>query len=576
MPCTLLLTLVISLTADGAAPAVTPADALQSARAFVASNPTRAALRTIGASFSGAPIEVLVLSDNLLDAEKKPSVLLVSGLDGNRPSSVAVSVQAATQLLAHPELLTSTTYYIIACANPDASLAGGSDCEENAGRNRRPVDEDRDGRVDEDAPQDINGDGAITMMRRLAPPADDPPTHLPDPADSRLMRTPDATKDLRATHTIYVEGLDTDHDGLIAEDGIGGVDIDRNFPHRWQEFDRTAGPTQLSEPESQALAQFVLTHPRIVAALVIGRWESLTKTPDSSPRDITGKTPLALEGGDKATWEELAQRWRELSLQSRSQESDPSGSFALWLYAHRGIPTLATQLWGRPDASAAPAVPPPPVAPAATAETPVAPAPAVAALPPPATPSNAEEAGWLLWSDRDQAGRGFIAWTPFDHPTLGKVEIGGFRAGFRSDPPASEIARLGKAVATFLGELASKQARVELRNVTAHSIAPGVIELQAEVVNEGWLPTASAMGKVNSQPVPIIVRLSTPRDRLLSGQRVTSIQALAGAGGRKSFRWVIRTRAGEPTTLAVQWEPAGTQHITISNDATLSQVTVTP
>ncbi len=568
---TFMLTLAPAVAADTPTAALTPKEALAAARALASSHPTNASMRSIGRSFSGESIDALVISENVLNSEMKPSVLLVGGLDGNRPSSVAVSVEAAAQLLTRPELLKGTTFYIIPCANPDAFASVGPRCPSLASRNLRPVDEDRDGRIDEDRPQDINADGEITMMRRLDPPADDPPTHLPDPADPRLMRSADATKDLRAVHTLYIEGLDCDQDGLIAEDGIGGVDIDTNFPHRWQEFDRTAGATQLSEPESQALAQFVLDHPRIVAALVIGRWESLTKTPDSKGRDITGRTPLALEGSDQPTWEELGKKWRELSAQSRFEECDPSGSFALWLYAHRGIPTFATQLWGRPDASPPP---PPPAAPPAVEGAP--PAPQLAPPAAPLVPADSEAAGWLQWSDRDQSGRGFSPWTPFDHPTLGRVEIGGFRAGFRSDPPASEIARLALAVTNFLGELAAKQPRVTLQGITTRSIAPGVIEVQAQLVNEGWLPTTSGMGRVNKQPAPIIVRISTPKDHLLAGQRVTIVEGLSGAGDRKSFRWLVRTDPAQATTLEVVWKPIGTQRFDISGGTTTQKVTVTP
>lgn len=560
MHVTLIYTLICALASatavDEPPAALTPKEALASARALASAHPTHAAMRPIGRSFSGEPIEVLVISENVLNSEMKPAVLLVGGLDGNRPSSVAVSVEAAAHLLGGAELLKTTTFYIIPCANPDAFAFTGARCADMAGRNLRPVDEDRDGRIDEDRPQDINADGAITMMRRIDPPADDPATHLPDPADSRLMRAADSTKDLRATHTLYREGLDCDQDGLIAEDGIGGVDIDCNFPHRWQEFDRTAGSTQLSEPESQALTQFVLDHPRIIAALIIGRWDNLTKTPDSNAKDITGRTPLALDQGDQPVWEEMGKRWRELSAQTRSEPCDPSGSFALWLYAHRGIPTFATQLWGRPEASP---LPPPPPAPS-DAPQPAQPA-AVS------TPADAEAAGWLAWNDRDQAGRGFVAWTAFEHPTLGKVEIGGFRVGFRSDPPASELARLARAVTDFLGELATKQPRVTLRNITARPIAAGVIELQAQLVNEGWLPTTSFMGRVNKQTAPIIVRLSTPKDHLLSGQRVTIVDGLAGAGGQQSFRWIIRTDPAQPTAIEVMWEPMGTQRTEIPNVA---------
>ena len=604
--------LAVGLATDPpAASIITPHDAIAQAHTIVENNRARASITTIGKSWSGQPIEVITLSESVVDAEKKPAILLVSGLDGSRPSSVAIAVAAVKKLLESPEILKKNTFYVIPCANPDSYLDTFMIADGRANRNTRPVDEDRDGRIDEDPPRDINCDNAITMMRRLNPPANDPPTHLADPGDPRLLKTPDATKDQRAIYTLYTEGLDSDRDGLVAEDDMGGVDIDRNFPHRWPEFDPSAGQFQLSEPESQSLSKFVLEHTRIVGALVIGRWDNLVKTPDSKGRDVTGRTPLALDSGDAATWEEMGRKWRELSGQSRTVDCDPSGSFALWLYAHRGIPTFATQAWGRPDASPVPAAPVaqavPVVAPApadatvatdaatkpaatvaaaapVAAATPTAPTPPAAPVPPvkpPEKPSDDEAAGWLEWNDRDQGGRGFLTWTPFNHPTLGPVEIGGFRSRFRTDPPPSEIPKLGDAVAGFLSELATRQPKVSIRNLTSKLTAPGVYEIEAEIVNDGWLPTATAMGRTNNQPVPIIVRLSTPKDRILSGQRVIIVDGLAGAGGRKSFRWLVQSSSADPnnletTILEVKWEPSGMYRASITGEKVTLPTEVIP
>jgi len=41
-------------------------------------------------------------------------------------------------------------------------------------------------------------------------------------------------------------------------------------------------------------------------------------------------------------------------------------------------------------------------------------------------PSGGKEIDRLRWSDENMEGRLFDDWTPFDHPTLGRVEIGGF------------------------------------------------------------------------------------------------------------------------------------------------------
>ena len=550
---------------------ITPKEAMIRAHALAASDSGRVAIVTIGKSWSGHLIEAIVLSDKVSDAANHPAFLLVSGLDGMRPSSVSIAVNAAKRLLDTPEILKDNTFYVIPCANPDVYFAPRSKSSASGNRNHRPFDEDRDGRVDEDPPVDLDGDGVITQMRRINPPANDPPTHLPDPTDVRLMRTADATKNQRPTHTIYTEGIDADSDGFVAEDDIGGVDIDRNFPHRWPEFDPSAGSYQLSEPESQAISTFVLEHPRIVASLVIGRWDNLVKTPDSQAKDVTGRTPLALDSGDLAIWSEMGRKWRDLSGGARAVDVDPSGSLALWLYAHRGIPTFATQSWGRPDASPAPPLAEPVAPVTADATTPVSP------VAQPAEKLEDEEAtGWLAWSDRDQAGKGFIEWKSFKHPTLGDVEIGGFRPGFRSDPPLAEVSKLDDAVAGFISELARRQPRVVLRNVTSRESAPGIYEIEAEIVNTGWFPTATAMGKINQQSDPVVVRLSLPKDRIQSGQRVTIVDGLAGAGGQKSFRWLVQASPSESIVLETTWKPMGTIRASITGDRVSEAKVVNP
>ena len=44
----------------------------------------------------------------------------------------------------------------------------------------------------------------------------------------------------------------------------------------------------------------------------------------------------------------------------------------------------------------------------------------------------------LAFSDKDLQGAGFVAWTPFKHPQLGDVEIGGFAPYARDDTAACD------------------------------------------------------------------------------------------------------------------------------------------
>lgn len=532
-------------------------DSLALARQLVTAHPRSADIMSIGTSRGGTSIDCLRISRDLAAASIQPALLVVGGLDGSRPGTVTIAVECAKRLLADPEKLDGVTLLVIPCANPDAFQSNAVRAVGLSLRNARSVDEDRDGRIDEDSPFDINGDGVITMMRRLAPPAETPPTHLPDPADPRLMRTPDPARNIRATCTLHVEGLDKDGDLLVAEDARGGVDVDRNFPHMWKEFDRTAGEMPLSEPESMALARFVTDRPNIYAALVLGRVDNLLRIPDHKPREPSGRFPAFLEEADRPLLEELAKRWQAASGQKRSSECDSGGSLALWLYAHRGILAIATQAWGCPDAP-----PLPEGTPAPPSDAP--------------KPQDEDGAQWLLWIDRTAQDGAFIPWKAFDHPTLGPVEVGGFAPRARSEPPPAELPRLGGSAADFAAQLIAGCPKPRLTNIRTRMLAPGITDIEAEIVNDGWLPTAPAMGRKSKRASPIVVSLSLPKAQVQSGQRVMIMDGLDGAGGRQPLHWIVQTSPGEKVHIDLRWRPQQTLRTTIVDGAVTASDEVLP
>lgn len=542
-----------------------PADAIASLIALARERPSMVGTRDIATSPGGRPVTVWTLSSDPATADSRPGVLLVAGLDADRPAHVSMAADAVRQLIdQRAALLSEVTVYVIPCANPDALLGGAPRIEGSPSRNARPVDDDRDGVRDEDGPRDIDGNGRITSMRRPNPPPGDPATHAADPADPRLMRTPDPLADAPAAFSMHPEGTDTDGDGRIAEDPVGGVDVDCNFPARWPEFAAHAGAFQLSEPESAAIARLVLERPRVVGALCLGRWESLARTPDPKPRDATGKTPMELDAGDEALWKELGRSWRDASGQSRWTDDTPAGCLALWLYAHRGLPAFSTQAWGRPDA---PKAEDGDGAAAKGADTPDVKSSAEnRASARELTPSDAEAAAWLAISDRAHAGAGFVAWAPFAHPTLGPVEIGGFEPGFRRNPAPDACGRAADAVTAFVSTLGERRPRVRIDAVTVDELSPGIRRIRMRICNDGWLPTCTAMGKANGAPSPIVVRTSMAPAEIMSGPRAARIASLDGYGA-EDLEWVVAASDAAPIRIDVRWSGMDAQSALIQGTA---------
>lgn len=560
-------------------------------------------LSVIGSSREGRGLHLLTLSSDAAQAGARPALLITAGLDGRHRVGPETAVRVARRLLVdHIDLLNEMTVYIIPCANPDGM-------ERNAGKinfdhvgNMRVLDDDRDGAADEDGPSDLNGDGYITMMRRLDPPLDDKATHLPDPAAPRLLKTPEAEKGERAIYSIYTEGLDADGDGKIAEDGPGQIDLDRNFMHRWPEYERNAGTHQISEPESAALAKFIIERRNIVEAITFGRHDNLINVPDGKGKDVSGQAPKDLDPDDVNWYKELSKVFKEITGQERGAQEDTAGSFHAWLHAQRGVPSLATVVWGRPEVKKeekkeekteevkeekkeegkpeekkedqTPSEP--------NGETESAKPPATADLRQAAEekkddkkkkkdevkPADAEAAAWLEYSDKERGGQGFIEWQPFDHPTLGKVEIGGFVPGFRMNPPTSELDTLAEKHTAFIVELMKRRPKLNAQGPTVKKLASNLYEVRYGVVNEGYLPTATSIARKARSIKPTVVRISVPVEQIVAGNRVNRAWGIGGSGDRFALRWIVRVEDGADITLDIINPHLGNQTITFKAEET--------
>lgn len=578
----------------------------------------RAVLSTLGSSAESRELWLLTLAGEAARAGEQPALLVVAGMDGTRGTTTEVALRMARALLAdHAAQLDEVTIYIVPRANPDAAERFRSLPSPRGALNTRPTDDDRDGRIDEDGPRDLNGDGVITLMRQIDPaPGVAAPTLVADEKDPRILREPQRVKGERPRYAVWIEGTDGDSDGAIAEDGVGGTDPDMNFPLRWPEFDRRAGVAPLSEPESMALARFVLEHPRIFAVVTLGRHDNVVTVPDARGRDVTGRLPLLIDEADAPLWSELATLYRDATGQTRAAAAEGAGSFQLWASIHRGLPSFATTMWGRPepkpepkpaaaeaskpgeqpgaaqDASSEEAKPEAAAAPAPARPTPppAGTAPATDAAPAPRGPRgrgrggpaarvadrasersattllDADSAEWLAYSDTERNGIGFVPWTAFEHPQLGAVEIGGFVPGFRENPPESALDEIAKKQSAWIAKLAAMRPSIEVRGPRVRSLAPGLLEIDLSVVNAGRLPLAMATGEVDGMARPLVMRLTAPIERVRSGRRVETVRSL-DPGASLDARWIVEQPVDGSFEIIVEHPVLGAWAVTVRDGA---------
>ena len=577
---------------------------------------------TIGYSGGGVPIQCMQIArEGDVPIDARSAILLVAGIDGDHLLGTEVAIDIVTSVLAmdaesSKPLLETHKLYVIPQVNPDAASFYFNPIQNAQRRNLTPSDNDHDGMKDEDGVEDLNGDGLITMMRV---PDLEKATHLVDQDEPRLNITPKPLEGKVASFVLYSEGIDNDGDGDYNEDGLGGVDLNKNFMHGYQFHGDGAGHWQLSESESKALAEFVLSHQEIASIIVYGQHDTLSKPFVENGKDMAG-APKKLAEEDVELYKIISEKFVELTALKDVEQPNWDGSFVAWSYAQYGVPSFSTSLWSRPkvedtkedtkevdkeskdskepseDSTQNEELTPSGVGDISQETMDELFEAAVAAgyidgdeAREETTPtleetemyckmmgieikrvknskdkknSTSEEAKWLEYSDNQREGTGFIEWKPFDHPQLGTVEIGGWVPYFKTLPPTDAIEAITEKQAKFVIDIASRLPKVRISAPIVKKLSNGLWEVKVAVINDGWFPTGTAMAKKNKRARPFVVRLDVPNESIVSGRKVNLIWALDGKGTRKWYKWILQGKPNEKVDLTLYSEKFGTKTIT--------------
>ena len=458
--------------------------------------------------------------------------------------------------------------------------------------------------------------------------------YMVHPDDARLLRRADAAKGEAGGWSVYWEGIDNDGDGFINEDGPGGVDLNRNFQHRYPYYTPDAGPHMVSEPETRAMMDYILKKKNVAMILTYGASDNLitapTRTGALAPPQMLDLLTFANDsvadarksgtfaapnegnqfffggggfGGPQAPaqtrppgqpaprppattvatadveyFRTVSEKYRTLTgVKNAPATRAAAGAFFEYGYYQFGVPSFSTPGWGLsvaapPPTSGAPGSVPT-GAPPAGAPTGGGPGGGRGGGPPGggggAPPAGAadEPTGTAVFDVRAAKAlpNSFIAWTPFTHPTLGAVEIGGFKPYVATNPDASEIEALGKSHAAFAVYLGSLFPKIAIADFTAAPLGGGLYRIKAEVENAGYLPTSTAHGVTSQSVKPTMVQLGVTPESLVSGDAKTNfIPALAGSGRRQSYQWIVRGKAGQAITVKAVAEKGGSASRTVT------------
>jgi len=246
---------------------------------LASSHSNLARVQSIGESAGGRDLWLLELANrDGTPVEQRPALLIAANFEGNQVAGSELALGTVNWLLTNygtdeeaTRALDEHVIYVVPRMNPDGAEKMFASVQTGSTTNNTPYDDDNDARTDEDGPNDLNGDGLITMMRVPDPNG----ASMIDPDDERLMKEADPKKGETGTHAIYWEGTDDDNDGFYNEDPVGGIDLNRNFQHEYPYYQRGAGLHMISENESRALMDFVVNHRNIGLMLVFGPNDNL-------------------------------------------------------------------------------------------------------------------------------------------------------------------------------------------------------------------------------------------------------------------------------------------------------------
>ena len=462
-------------------------------------------LYSIGETLKGTQLMVLEISNKKTGASAtKPAYYYDGNIHAGELTGAEVTLHYAWHLLSNysksdriKNLIDTRVLYIRPKFNPDgADLALLTPTVLRS--TPRPYDQDLDGLLDEDPGNDLDGNGIITKMRVKNPNGK---FKISD-KDPRVMEDRALGETGSTYYDIYAEGIDDDKDGKYNEDGVGGIDMNRNFPRNWGlEFEqRGAGSYPLSEPETRATIEFI-----------------------NSRRHITGVFHGHTSGGflfrlpSTTNWDNYNMADQRLILElskmyntTTGQRVIPSysnprlhrhGTLISWSYWDFGVVAFVPEFWGGfvEDYDG---------------------------------DGDISEYDNLAWNDNNLDGEGFINWTSFDHPDLGAVEIGGWnrKFTFQNPPPKYLKAEIEKYVEWMLW-LAEISPRLIINSVEVTTVEKNnVVSLSAEIQNIGYLPTNITQRAIDAnlyQPVRAILKLENAG--LISGQLRTDLGHIVGS-----------------------------------------------
>jgi hypothetical protein len=477
---------------------------------IAAEHPGLVTLETYGSSSEGRDLWLVTVTDASTGAaETKPAHWVDASIHAVELTATVAACHLVHRLVtghasgdaAVIAALRTRGFYIVPRVNPDGAEWVLADQPKFRRSSTRPWPWRHDTRPwPGHTHEDIDGDGRILDMRVADPNG----AWMPHPSDARLMIPVPAEGALAETprYRVLMEGAVHDYDGFTIPTprAVEGLDMNRNFPAGWGTGIPGSGDHPLSEPEIDALVRAITARPNVCGYNAFHTSGGVLLRPSSTRSDSK------LDPMDVWTWKQLGERGQELTgytVHSVYEDftwnpnDTMSGAADDWAYEHLGIFGWTTEFWDIVQHATG------------TKQS---------------TkfwytgPTDVEALAVLQWCDEHNPD-GFVAWYPFDHPTLGSVELGGWNTlSTWTNPPTARLAAEVAAHADFAIHQAMCSPRIEIVHHRVTPLGNDTWRVEIGVANTGWLPTdITRLARKEHLVLPLVVELTGNSDDVGNG-----------------------------------------------------------
>jgi len=509
---------------------------------------------SLGKSYGGRDVTMMTINNPKTGPEMgKPAMYIEANVHGNEIQGSEVSLYTIWYLMENygkidmiTRLVDERVFYIIPTVNADGRQHFFEGTGVDARTGHVPVDSDNDGLYDEDPPNDINGNGFFDQIRKYVPGEG---THRISHDDPRLME-PVPAGEKGDWILLGYEGLDDDGDGRVDEDGPGGYDPNRNWAADWQPNYIQGGsmdyPFQL--PTARAINDFLMTHPNIAGVqsyhnsggMILrgpgAEWQG------SYPReDIAVYDELGKNGERMLPYYDYIVIWSGLYT--------VHGGFIDWTNDGLGMISFSNELWNGGQYFNSPLLQNQQKDP----DSPIA-----------------GQKGSYFFDDYLEFGSQYSEWTEFDHPTYGKVELGGWSKMRGRIPPRFMNEELSHRNMAFTLYQADQMPKMQIHKPVVEKVSGDVFRVRVDLENDRVAPTITKRASENNVVDPDLLKISGSKVEVISAGWVANKfrpDATDLIDQHDLNRIMIRNGHPGNTTRTIEYLVRGSGDITIAYES---------